>query len=247
MPDVTTIAVAALRADQSRLELIGRNAANASTPGYRRNVVAAVGFDSLIEAQAGAHAPQGASAPLLPHLRNGIDPTQAGLVLTGRPLDMAIEGPAYFAVARGQGIALTRAGGFRLDADGWLVNGRGDKVQGLKGDIRLGTQEDVKVDARGVLTVKGVVQDTLKLLAVPEGDSVSSDDGMILSSSSGDYVEPAAGAAVVRSGFLESSNATGVRESIGMVETARHFESVIRLLQGYDEVLGKAIQKLGEL
>lgn len=246
MPDVTTIAVAALRADQSRLELISRNVANASTPGYRRNVATASGFESLVGAELGGMAER-PIATVLPQLRKGIDPTQAGLMLTGRPLDVALEGRGYFVVSRDQGIALTRAGSFRLDGDGWLVTGRGDKVQGLKGDIRLSSTEDLKIDAHGVLTVKGVVQDTLKLLALPEGDVVSSEDGMILASSSGEYVDPPVGAVVVRPGYLESSNATGVRESIGMVETVRHFESVIRLLQGYDDVLGRTIQKLGDL
>jgi flagellar basal body rod protein FlgG len=34
---------------------------------------------------------------------------------------------------------------------------------------------------------------------------------------------------------------------MGVLENTRHFESLIRLVQGYDEVMGKAIQRLGEV
>ena len=51
----------------------------------------------------------------------------------------------------------------------------------------------------------------------------------------------------VRAGFLESSNSDGLKEMTGVMATLRHYESVIRLLQGYDELLGRTISKLGEV
>lgn len=41
-----------------------------------------------------------------------ISSTEGGIGLTGKPLDVAIDGNAYFAVQTGQGLRYTRAGSF---------------------------------------------------------------------------------------------------------------------------------------
>ena len=57
--------------------------------------------------------------------------------------------------------------------------------------------------------------------------------------------DTSAGAAV-RAGYQESSNVNSPREMIRLTETVRHFESMQKVIQGYDEVMEKAIRKLGE-
>jgi flagellar basal body rod protein FlgG len=250
MPDVVSIALAALQADQSRLESISKNVANAATPGYRRSVPSAVIFDSILDASAsvgGENAPTKPSALFAPSLKYGVDQTQAGLTMTGRALDLAVDGVGYFVVNDAStGMALTRAGSFSVDADGWLVNARGGRLQGRQGDLQVGVGRSLAIDPRGQVIVDGRTLDTLKLLVAPEGDVLVSNDGLSLVSGTAEYAEADRAKATIRSGFLEASNATGVRESVGMVETMRHYEGLIRLYQGYDEILGKTIQKLGE-
>ncbi len=55
------------------------------------------------------------------------------------------------------------------------------------------------------------------------------------------------GQARVRQGALENSNVTSAREMVELMQTMRHFESMQRIAQGYDELLGVAIHKLGDL
>jgi flagellar basal body rod protein FlgG len=50
----------------------------------------------------------------------------------------------------------------------------------------------------------------------------------------------------LRTGFLEGSNVSSPQEMVRLTETVRHFESLQRLVQGYDETLEKTIRKLGE-
>jgi flagellar basal body rod protein FlgG len=50
----------------------------------------------------------------------------------------------------------------------------------------------------------------------------------------------------LRTGFLETSNVSSPQEMVRLTETVRHFESLQRLVQGYDETLEKTIRKLGE-
>jgi flagellar basal-body rod protein FlgF len=51
----------------------------------------------------------------------------------------------------------------------------------------------------------------------------------------------------IKQGALENSNVSSISEMVLMMETLRHFESVSRVTQGYNDMIGTAIHKLGEL
>jgi flagellar basal body rod protein FlgG len=51
----------------------------------------------------------------------------------------------------------------------------------------------------------------------------------------------------IRSGMLEASNTDASREMLSLMAVSRQFESLSRVLQSYDELLGRTIQKLGEV
>ena len=51
----------------------------------------------------------------------------------------------------------------------------------------------------------------------------------------------------IQQGYLENSNANSSQEMIQLMKTVRHFESMQKMAQGYDEMLGVAIRKLGEV
>nr|WP_255481867.1 MULTISPECIES: flagellar basal body rod C-terminal domain-containing protein [Ramlibacter] len=63
-------------------------------------------------------------------------------------------------------------------------------------------------------------------------------------------VEPeTAGAlqAEVRQGHLENSNVDPAREMVQLVQAMRHAETLQKVGLGYDEMLGNAIRRLGEM
>lgn len=245
MSDVFTMAVEALRADQSRLQLLGQNAANAATPGYRRSIAVAQPFQQALDAAGTAQAAAGASVGI-PVVRPALSLQQAAHTDTGRALDAAIQGDGYFVVGGAERSYLTRAGGFRLSPDGVLV-GPGDlPVQGRSGEIRPQQGAELSIAANGAVMAAGHEIDRLRIVKPGDGFAPASDDGVLIDAGDPAWAELPADEVVLRPGFLEASNTDNLREMLGLMETARHFESVTRLLQGYDEMMGKAIQKLGD-
>jgi flagellar basal-body rod protein FlgF len=51
----------------------------------------------------------------------------------------------------------------------------------------------------------------------------------------------------IRQGFLENSNVSSMQEMVQLMQTMRHFESMQKVATGYDEMMGTAIRKLGDL
>lgn len=120
--------VAGLLAQSTRMAAISDNIANAHTVGYKRS---AVDFATLV----GGGSPNGyASGGVRASARSEI--SREGVVQAGASsTDMAISGRGFFPVADrlnpGPGdYMLTRAGSFRSNEDGFLVNAAGHFLQG---------------------------------------------------------------------------------------------------------------------
>jgi flagellar basal-body rod protein FlgF len=247
MADILSVAVSALRADQTRLEQLSFNAANATTPGYRRGTVAAMSFSGVMEARQAGPSSALASLPASPVLRRATDFTAGAINQTGRPLDVAIDGDGFLALNDGAQTWLTRAGALQVNEQGELTDAKGRRVMGLQGDIKPGGATDVSIDGAGRVTVGGQAVGQLRVVKPADDAEISSNDGVLFSVSGDHFDDVAPEHRTVRAGFLEASNTSSLQEMLGVMEGARHFESLIRLVQGYDEVLGKAIQKLGEV
>ncbi len=133
--------VASVKAQQTRMNVIGNNLANVNTTAYKS---ARVTFQDMI-----AQTIQGATRPN--DTNGGTNPKQYGLgVLVGatdvnneqgslgatnRPSDLAIQGNGYFMVPSGEGVAYTRDGAFDLDANGDLVQtSTGSRLLGWTAD-----------------------------------------------------------------------------------------------------------------
>jgi flagellar basal-body rod protein FlgF len=228
MSDIFQIANIGLIDARQRVEAVSMNAASASLTGYRRHVVAGRSFDAALAAQQ-------------------VDLTPGALVATSRPLDLAVETDgAFFALTDGTQTWLTRAGQFRLNEDGMLVGERGLHVIGAQGDIRLPGTDLLQVGADGRITHDGVVVGTVQLFKPLDRAALQAAAGSLLLAPAG--AEPLAAEAVrIRSGALEASNTDAGREMLSLMTLSRQFESLSRVLQSYDDLLGRTIQKLGEL
>jgi flagellar basal body rod protein FlgG len=232
MSDIFQIAGIGLLEGQQRLEAISLNAANAALPGFRRHVVTGRDFNAALTAPDAA-APQ------------RLDLQPGAMMSTGRALDAAIDSDhLYFALTDGTNTWLTRAGSFHLNANGMLAGERDLRVVGTEGEIRLPTS-DVTIEVDGRLTHEGVTLATLQLFKPGDSASVMASSGALLAASE---IQPAdLGAGRVRGGMLEASNTDASREMLDLVQLSRQFESLSRIVQSYDDVLGRAISKLGEV
>ena len=137
-------AVSGLRAHQTMADVIGNNIANVNTTGFKASRVEfADTLSQLQEAGSLANASTGT-----------VNPTQVGLgvkvaatmlsqnpgaaLVTNQSTDVAIEGDGYFVVRSDAEQLYTRAGSFRFDSAGRLVNPSGAIVQGWVRDDAVG-------------------------------------------------------------------------------------------------------------
>ncbi len=153
-----TSGVSALSAFTTNLETIGNNIANVNTVGFKSSRVSfSDSFSNTLRGStpsSGSSSNQSAEQVGTGVTLSNIDSqfTQGALSTTGLNTDLGVSGNGFFIVKNpvdGSTFA-TRAGDFRIDDSGYLVNDQGLHVQGLTGgttsaapatvgDIKLGT------------------------------------------------------------------------------------------------------------
>ncbi len=249
MSDIAHIAAIGMLQVQERLQAISVNAASATLPGYRRQVAIARDFAATFARPRGQAVPHpGGDVALSASTRSMtrlVDLRPASATITGRALDVAIDADdLFFALTDGEQTWLTRSGAFQLDASGVMVGESGLRVVGATGDIHLPTA-DVTIESGGQILHDGLVVGALQLFGVTDRSAIEPSSGALLRAVEGIFAaDPEM--VRVRAGSLEASNTDVAREMIDVTALARQYESLSRVLQGYDEALGRAIQKLGE-
>lgn len=264
MDDVYLVGLAGIQRDLARVDRISINLANMTTPGFKREVAAAPSFADAVRA---AGAPVGGSAgvagsasperPMPDGMRVLMDARPGALRQTGQPLDLALTATGFFEVSTPNGPAYTRQGNFHVDQNGRLVTAQGDAVMGTSGEIYL-TSQKPSIDASGNITEPDAVNGTsvagrlvaqLKIVSFEDPRLLQRIGGGLLVASQTIQTAPglADSAGQVRQGALESANVDSMHEMVQLLQTMRHFESMQKVVQGYDELMGTAIRKLGDL
>ena len=267
MADAYAITLASMHQDMTRLNHVASNLANVSTPGYKREAVAVQPFVDVVDGllgqvtgsthdvmASGVLADNGSQAPGALQIRHDMRP--GTLKMTGEPLDVALTGDGFFEVSTPTGPAYTRQGNFRLDGQGRLVTAQGYPVMGKGGDIYLNTQTP-SIDAQGAITEpdtmagpnappRGVPVAELRIVQFDHPERLTSlGNGLMAGSDRATTV--ADGGAQIRQGALENANVDSMQEMMELMRTMRHFESMQKIAQGYDEMLGISLQKLGDV
>ncbi len=138
--------VASIKAQQTRMNVIGNNLANVNTTAYKGTRVSFT--DMMAQTVRGATRPTDTRGGLNPIqyglgvLTSGTDANmeQGSLNATNRQTDFAIQGNGFFAVSNGDRIAYTRDGTFDLDASGFLVHrSTGERLLGWSANPVDGT------------------------------------------------------------------------------------------------------------
>ncbi len=222
---------AGARAQQTRLDIIGNNMANANTPGYKSQKA---GFVDLLYSN--VREPETTDTQMKVGCGTRVEKTDtdfnnAGVQMTDDPTDYAIVGKGFFAVqdpANGR-IYYTRDGNFRYsqrqDGKFYLVTEGGNLV--LDKDF-----QSIEVDLSGAdpeLNNPGIFDFRIK-------------DGMILEGDNLFSPVPKNGAPVLREdstlqrGYLEMSNAEVSVEFVRMIETQRAYSMNLKMIQTSNEI-----------
>ena len=244
MNEVLAVSLQSLQGAMARLDQLGMTHATELTTGYKRGVavqtpLATNNAGHLAGAQTAA---QQAAVPV----QFAADLRAGTLKSTGQSLDLAIGGKGYFEVMTDSGLAYTRQGNFRVDARNRLVTEQGYPVMGNAGEITLdGAHPSVSAGGSIASSVTGAQIAQIKLVEFEQETSPERLGNGLFAAATG--MKSVADEDVqVRQGFIENSNATSTLEMASLVQAMRHFEGMQKVLQGYDEMLGTAIRKLGD-
>ncbi|MFN0249699.1 MAG: flagellar basal-body rod protein FlgF [Kofleriaceae bacterium] len=228
------LATAGAVAQSNALDATANNIANATTTGFQADRI------TFRETMTNAKSPD---SVLVSAGTKRVDSQYGALAQTGNPLDLAIEGDGMFAVDTPNGARYTRAGNFRLDAEGMLVTVDGFKVLGQGGPITIPPDTKViDVGADGSVNADGENVGTLELVNF-KYSQLKREGGTLFSATGqpdGDAEPPS-----IRAGMLESSNVNVVRGVVDLVKVSRTYESLMRVIQGYHDVESRAARDLG--
>ena len=223
-------ALTGMNAAMDRQRAVANNLANASTPGFRREVFAvtpATLKDGSIEARAMARG----------NVR-GANMMPARTTPTGKPLDVAINDKALIAYqAPGGGEVYSRRGDLRIAATGLLENGEGLPVLGEGGGpITVPAGFSVSIGKDGTILAKDpaapnvAAQQIGKIkLVSPEGSQLAKGVDSFLQVPGGGVLPPDP-TATLTTGALEQSNVETAKTLVDMIEAQRSFEQRAKII-----------------
>ena len=236
---------------QLRMEKVSHNLANASTVGFKEDRL-----NQLFEVPDLVKGPSPggfnrtlAVSPVSSYTRFD----QGGLTATGNPLDLALEGPGFFAIQTPQGVRYTRQGNFTLNEEGVMVTQQGHPVLGQGGEISFGSDafeldnltsfNNLAVDEEGNLSVGEDQIATLRIVEFNDPQSLKkTGDGLF--ESRGGREGPAEESRVAQ-GMLEASNVVVVEMMAEMIEAMRGYESYQKAIRAQDDADAMAINDVG--
>jgi flagellar basal-body rod protein FlgF len=239
MPGGAYIALSGLQTRFDQLDRLASDLANATTAGYKGERATTVpaerpAFDALLDAAIDV-----TEGP------RRVDFTPGTITTTGRDLDVALDGPGFFAVEAPGGVRYTRNGHFNRSADGRLVTNDGYAVLGENGPITLPDAGAIAIDADGTVRSGAAAVGKLRTVTFDDLSSLKREGASLFAAPDGVDATPIA-QPTVRSGALESSNVSVVDRMARIVEVTRAFEGLQRglgLLM--NDINARAISELG--
>jgi flagellar basal-body rod protein FlgG len=247
-------AASGMNAQQTNVENIANNIANANTAGFkaRRAQFQDLLYQNMI--QPGAAATQQTIVPTGLQLglgtravSNEVIFTQGDFSQTDNPLDLVIQGNGFFQVRRASGdIAYTKAGTFHLNNTGQIVTPNGDlldppvTIPQNALSVTIGTDGTVSYTLPGQSAAQQAGQIQLANFANPSG--LNSIGGSLYqqTDASGDPIIGAPGGqdgmGTLLQGYVEQSNVSIVQEFVNLIVSQRAYEANSKVVKAADDM-----------
>ncbi len=208
-----------------RFDNIANNLANISTNAFKKNIIS---FNQTLSMQ----------------YLSETDFSPGPVIYTGNNLDVALSSQGFFKIQTSGGIRYTRNGSFSLNAEGFLVTQKGDKVLGQNGPIKINGSK-ISIGNDGQVTVDDGPVDRILVLD-------SSQPQLLQKESHSYYIYQGEDEGIsqpenfdIKQGYLEKSNVNPTQEMIKMMETFRAYESAQKAIQCMDEMTNKLVNDAG--
>ncbi len=248
------IAATGMEAQKLNIDVISNNLANVNTTGFKKS---RADFQDLLYQTIrtpGATSAEGSQIPSGIQVGMGVKPVavqkifqQGDFVQTGNSLDMVIEGDGFFQILMPDGTtSYTRAGAFKLDSEGRIVNSDGYPLEPAitipsnTTSISISSDGKVSVTQAGNSTPTQIGQLEIANFINPGGLNALGKNLFQQSASSGDPTtgNPSTnGLGTLSQGFLEMSNVNVVEEMVNMIASQRAYEINSKSIQASDQML----------
>lgn len=232
------VALSAQLAMEKRLDTIADNIANSRTAGFRATEVKFESFLSAAGKEPVAFASEG---------KTYISTKAGEMTQTGNPLDVAVNGEAFFAVKGPNGPIYTRDGRMTMTESGDLVSLAGNPMLDVGGaplqvDPRGGS---LTIARDGMISQGGNQVGALGLFEMPAGADLhrAGNSGVVPDTPAIPLVD--FGDTNVLQGFAEGSNVNPILEITRLIEVQRAFESAATFTEASEQSLNKAVSMLG--
>jgi flagellar basal-body rod protein FlgG len=256
-----------MTAQQLNVDVISNNLANVNTNGYKKE--SAEFKDLLYQTMDRAYVLNGTGKPVNLQVGHGTyvsatarDFGAGNLVNTGNPVDMAIDGAAFFSVQGPNGLNMfTKDGSFKAtltDQGVMLTTSDGLPILDDSGNqINIPSGVDLSklsISPEGNISYQETGSDGLptsvdqgqkvglfKFANVQGLESIGGDLYVPTSASGTPTLDSDSGTkSVLKQGFLESSNVQVVEEMVKLIVAQRAYEVNSKAIQSSDEMLGMA-------
>ena len=248
------VAKTGLDAQQTRMDVISNNLANANTTGFKS---ARASFQDLVYQnlrQPGGQTTEQTQAPSGLMLGTGVRVagseklfTQGNIEQTGNSLDLAIQGRGFLQVTMPDGtLAYTRDGSLHMDQNGQVVTANGYAVDPAitvpanAQSIVIGSDGTVSITVPGQAATQQIGTVQLADFINPAGLQPNGDNLYLETASSGSpqIGQPGLnGLGTLAQGALESSNVNVVEQMVDMIETQRTYEMNSKAVSAADSML----------
>jgi flagellar basal-body rod protein FlgF len=216
-------AASAMDAAEQNHDVTARNLAHATVPGYRQQGMAFTVASSDPAAGTKATAPYTDFRP-------------GPLTYTGAPLDLAIDGDAFFVLKGPTGPLYTRNGTFRVTAQGQVVSPGGYPLQSTAGSLTVPPDAAaITVNRDGTMTADGQPVGQVQLTRFGDLTKLTSVGTTLFRADAG--AGPQSATAAVLQGYREGSNVQPAEAMVSMIAGARYFEAAQRALRTIAESL----------
>jgi flagellar basal-body rod protein FlgG len=247
-------AASGMSAQQTNVDTIANNLANANTAGFkaRRVQFQDLMYQNIVQpgAAAGAQStvPSGLQLGLGTRTAsNEIVFTQGDFSQTSNPLDLVIQGKGFFQIQRQSGdLAYTRAGSFQFNKDGAIVTADGDLLNPQitippdAQSVTIATDGTVTFTQPGQTAAQVAGQIQLANFPNPAGLNSMGKNLYAPTDASGDAVvgNPGGqeGLGTLLQGYTEQSNVSVVDEFVNLIVSQRAYEANSKVVRAADEM-----------
>lgn len=192
---------------------------------------------------------------------------QGTLMPTGNPLDVALKGEGFIEVLTPTGVRFTRKGNLSMNRDGELVTDQGYRIlsaldaspEALRDPasvgsfpspeeriLRIPTNSKITISLDGDILSRDGSVGRLSVVEFKDKHALKKEGNSLFITPNEENIIRTDTKTTVNQGFLEGSNVNAIEEMSELIKAHRHFESIQKAINAYDQISGKAANEIGK-